>query len=155
MDMTRSAPPTAPPAVQEVSLFLKAMWRFNRALAQQLEPRLHAEHATDARSFFVLQSIQQGVQYPKALAEELKIPGTLISRYLDDLSKRGLVDRHIDEHDSRRTRLTLTPAAERLIVAMRQTIHDVAEARLSRLTPAQRQSLTEALRLLADEGPAL
>lgn len=155
--MTGTTIPLALPADQdqEVSLFLKAMWRFNRALAQQLEPRLQAEHATDARSYFVLQSIQQGVHYPKALAEELKIPGTLISRYLDDLSKRGLVNRHIDEHDSRRTRLTLTPTAETLIRAMRQTIYDVAGSRLSRLSPAQRQSLTEAFHLLAHEGPTL
>jgi len=148
-----AAPPSS--ADQEVSTFLKAIWRFNRALGQQLEPRLQAEHATDIRSYFVLQSIQQGAQYPKALAEELKIPGTLISRYLDDLSKRGLVDRHIDEHDSRRTRLTLTPAAEQLIQAMRRTIHDVTEARLTRLTPAQLQNLTETLHILAHEGPIL
>lgn len=149
------APPTTSPADQEVSAFLQVMWRFNRALGQQLEPRLQAEHATDIRSYFVLQSIQKGVQYPKALAEELKIPSTLISRYLDDLSKRGLVNRHIDEHDSRRTLLTLTPAAETLVQGMRQTIFDVTESRLSRLTPAQRQSLTETLHLLAAEGPIL
>jgi DNA-binding MarR family transcriptional regulator len=153
--MSRSPSPSALSVDQEVGLFLQAMWRFNRALGQQLEPRLQAEHATDVRSYFVLQSIQKGVQYPKALAEELKIPTTLLSRYLDDLSKRGLIRRQIDEQDSRRTLLTLTPAAEELTQAMRQTIHDVTEVRLTRLTSVQRQQLTNTLRLLADEGSAL
>ncbi|MFB9991169.1 MarR family winged helix-turn-helix transcriptional regulator [Deinococcus oregonensis] len=149
--------PPSPPdlaAGQEVGLFLQAMWRFNRALGQQLEPRLQSEHGTDTRSYLLLQSIQKGVNYPKALAEELKIPSTLLSRYLDDLSKRGLIERQIDAQDSRRTRLTLTPAAEQLVGAVRRTIHDVAEARLSRLTLDQRRTLTETLRLLAQEGSA-
>ncbi|MFC4453816.1 MarR family winged helix-turn-helix transcriptional regulator [Deinococcus sonorensis] len=139
---------------QDVSLFLKAMWRLNRAMAQQFEPLLHERHGTEARSYFILHSIQSGVQYPKALAEELKMPSTLISRYLDDLSKRGLIERHIDEHDSRRTLLTLTPLALQLVAEVRQTIHDVTEARLSRLSPTQLKGLTDALRILVDEGHA-
>jgi len=142
----------SPPAKEDVSLFLQTMWRFNRALSQQLEPRLQAEHGTDARSYFVLHSIQRGVHYPKALAEELKIPSTLISRYLDDLSKRGLIERHIDEQDSRRTLLTLTSTGVDLVEAVRGTIHSFTEARLARLTPAQRQGLTESLLILGDEG---
>ncbi|WP_027481145.1 MarR family winged helix-turn-helix transcriptional regulator [Deinococcus pimensis] len=139
-------------AYEDVAKFLRALWRFNRAIGQEFEPLLHERHGTDPRSFFILKSIQGGVQYPKELAGHLKIPATLLSRYLDDLRRRGLIERHIDEQDSRRTRLSLTDAGTALVEATQHTVHEAVGARLARLRPEQLDALVSALLALTDEG---
>lgn len=144
---------TSPPQpVADVSRFLRGMWRLNRALAQQLEPLLEEKHGLDARTFFILKTIHGGAAYPKALAATLKIPSTLLSRYLDALNKKGYLERHIDEHDSRRTRLTLTPEGERVMRETDETLHEVVSAKLATLDPATLSALLDALDLLTAEG---
>ncbi|ADV67390.1 MarR family winged helix-turn-helix transcriptional regulator [Deinococcus maricopensis] len=147
-----SASPTAHDA-EEISRFLGVLWRFNRALAQEVEPRLHRELDTDPRSFILLKSIHKGLQYPKLLAQELRIPSTLISRYLDDLCKRGLIERHIDERDSRRTRLTVTDKGVALIHDTEAVVHTLVGHRLARLDAEQLRTLNDAMNALTDETP--
>ncbi|MBB6096607.1 DNA-binding MarR family transcriptional regulator [Deinobacterium chartae] len=144
-------------AHQEVTRFLRGMWRFNRALTQQLEPLIESRHGIDSRIFFVLKSIQGGKHYPKMLAEHLRIPSTLISRYLDQLDKQGLVSRSIDGQDSRRTRLMLTEAGERVTRETQETLYTLVGAQLAKLDPEVLQGLLTALDSLTDtpdEGPA-
>lgn len=136
----------------EVTRFLRGMWRFNRALGQQLEPLLHEKHGIEPRTYFLLKSIQGGNLYPKTLAEHLKIPASLISRYLDLLVRKGLVERHLDEQDSRRIRLSLTDEGQRIARESEQTVYDLASARLSKLEPGALRTLLGALETLADEG---
>ncbi|WP_288404067.1 MarR family winged helix-turn-helix transcriptional regulator [uncultured Deinococcus sp.] len=141
------SPPT-PHETEETSRFLQAMWQFNRALGQELQPLLQDAHDTDPRSFMLLKTIESGLTYPKVIAQELKLPPTLLSRYLDDLSKRGLLERHIDEQDSRRTRLSLTQAGEALLQATQCTVHTHVARRLARLRPEQLRALNDALHAL-------
>lgn len=144
--MTTSPPP--PHDAEETSRFLQAMWHFNRALGQELQPLLQDAHGTDPRSFFILKTIEGGLTYPKVVAQELKLPPTLLSRYLDDLNKRGLLERHIDEQDSRRTRLSLTPAGTALLEQTQCTVHTHVTRRLARLRPEQLRALNDALHAL-------
>ncbi|SMB84697.1 MarR family winged helix-turn-helix transcriptional regulator [Deinococcus hopiensis] len=145
--------PPPPDQHEEVSRFLGSMWRFNRAFGQQLEPLLEARHGLEARSFFVMKRIGDGDQYPKMLAGHLKIPPTLISRYLDGLVKRGLIERHIDEQDSRRTRLSLTGTGQQLLQEAQETVYELAAARLGRLPSGVLQTVINALDALSEEGP--
>ncbi len=130
------------------------MWRFQRRLKQELDPLLAARHGLDLRKFFVLRGIQDGHQYPKVLAEQLQMPATLLSRYLDQLVKQGLIERHIDAQDSRRTHLTLTTAGEHVIRDTLDTAQALTGARLARLDPATLSALLSALELLAQEDCA-
>ncbi len=139
-------------AAEEVSRFLGVFWRFNRSLAQEIEPLLQQELDTDPRSFMLLSTIQSGLNYPKLVAQELMMPTTLVSRYLDSLSKRGLIERHIDEQDSRRTLLSLTPAGTALIHDIQSTVHAQVSARLTRLSPDQLHTLNEAIIALTPAG---
>ncbi|GGO36268.1 MarR family winged helix-turn-helix transcriptional regulator [Deinococcus humi] len=148
--MTTALPPTHD--TEDVSRFLTVMWRFNRSLAQEIEPLLQQELDTDPRSFMLLKTIQSGLHYPKLVAQELMMPTTLVSRYLDDLSKRGLIERHIDEQDSRRIHLSLTPAGTALIHDIESTVHAQVSSRLTRLTPDQLRTLNEAMTALTPEG---
>ncbi|MFC4640403.1 MarR family winged helix-turn-helix transcriptional regulator [Deinococcus hohokamensis] len=147
--MSSVPPPHSPEAI---SRFLGALWHFNRTLAKEIEPLLEKELHTDSRSFLLLKSIQGGLAYPKLLAQEFKIPTTLISRYLDDLTKRGLVERHIDAQDSRRIRLTLTPAGSALLDETERVVHHHMGHRLARLSAERLDSLNDAITALAEEG---
>lgn len=146
----------SPPADlrEEVDRFLRGMWRFNRALGQQLEPLLEERHGINPRLYYILRGIQGGDHYPKVLAEGLKIPTTLMSRYLDGLSRDGLIERQIDEHDSRRTRLSLTARGEEVVRGADETLFGLISARLAALDPEVRRGLLTALDALTREGGA-
>ncbi|WP_345462787.1 MarR family winged helix-turn-helix transcriptional regulator [Deinococcus carri] len=151
---TSLPPPQAQATREQAGRFLASMWRFQRRLKQELDPLLAARHGLDSRKFFILRGIQGGDQYPKVLAEQLQMPATLLSRYLDQLVKQGLIERHIDEQDSRRTRLTLTAAGEHAVADTLDTVHALAGARLARLDPGALPALLDALELLTQEEPA-
>lgn len=148
------SPVSPPPTREQVGRFLSSLWRFQRRLKQELDPLLASRHGLDSRRFLILRAIQDGHPYPKALAEQLQIPATLLSRYLDQLVKQGLIERHIDAQDSRRTRLTLTEAGASAVQDTLDTIHQLAGARLARLDPAALLTLLDALELLAQEEHA-
>ncbi|EYB67311.1 MarR family transcriptional regulator [Deinococcus phoenicis] len=143
--------PLPPPTQEQVGRFLASMWHFNRRLKQELDPLLASKHGIDSRKFFILRSIQEGHQYPKVLAEQLQIPATLLSRYLDQLVKQGLIERHIDEQDSRRTRLTVTEAGAHATADTLDTVQSLTGARLARLDPRTLPTLLDALELLTHE----
>lgn len=139
---------------EQVTRFLTSMWSFQRRLKQELDPLLAAQHGLDLRKFFILRSIQAGHDYPKPLAEKLQMPAALLSRYLDQLVKQGLIERHIDEQDSRRTRLSLTAAGEHVADDTLDTIQSLTGARLARLDPHLLPRLLDALELITQENAA-
>lgn len=140
-----------PPTQEQVGRFLASMWRFQRQLKQELDPLLATQHGLDSRKFFILKSIQSGHQYPTVLAEQLQIPATLLSRYLDQLVKQQLIERQIDAQDSRRTRLSLTAAGENVLAQTWASIQALTGARLARLDTRTLSGLLDALELLARE----
>ncbi|PYE50577.1 MarR family winged helix-turn-helix transcriptional regulator [Deinococcus yavapaiensis] len=145
--------PATPDLHEEVDRFLHGLWRFNRALTQRLEPLLETKHGIDPKTYIILKSIDSGHHYPKVLADHLKIPSTLISRYLDGLVKQGLLERHIDEHDSRRIRLTLTEHGTNVMHDSEETIHVLTRSHLAKLEPGVLAGLLKALDSLNDQGP--
>lgn len=144
--------PSAAPTPEQVSLFIGRLWHFNRKLKQDIDPLLAEKHGLDTRRFFVLRGIQTGAGYPKVLAERLELPPTLLSRYLDGLARQGLIARQLDPDDSRRTRLSLTPAGEAALAATVGSVHALVGTRLSRLDPETLTTVLGALAVLTDEG---
>lgn len=144
-----SSPPS--PTQEQVGRFLASMWRFHRRLKQELDPLLTARHGIDARKFLILRAIQAGQQYPTVLAEHLQIPATLLSRYLDQLTKGGLIERRLDAQDSRRTCLSLTPAGQEVVRDTLDTVYSLTGARLTQLDPQTLPVLLGALELLTHE----
>ena len=147
-----SPSPKAAPTPEQVSLFIGRMWQFNRKLKQDINPLLVEKHDLDTRRFFVLRGIQTGATYPKVLAERLELPPALLSRYLDGLARQGLIARQLDPDDSRRTRLSLTPAGEAALAATVQSVHALVGTRLSRLDTETLTTVLNALAVLTDEG---
>ncbi|MDO4247263.1 MAG: MarR family winged helix-turn-helix transcriptional regulator [Deinococcus sp.] len=128
--------------------FLGGLWRLNRRMKHDISPLLET-HGLDMRRFFILFHIRKGMVYPKELSETLQIPSTLLSRYIDQLAKQGLLERQIDERDSRRTRLSLTTQGQATFQAVVGDIKAYASQRLVQLPPAQLFALLEAMEALS------
>lgn len=139
--------PTSELSQEQIVRFLAGLWQLNRRIKQDIEPLL-AEHGLDVRQFFLLVSIRRGAVYPKDLSEQMQLPATLLSRYLDQLAKRGLMERQIDPQDSRRTRLSLTPLATETLQAASGGIRAYTSRRLQDLEPAKLLAMLDAMEAL-------
>ena len=144
-------PAGLPPGLHDelIVRFLAGLWRLNRRVKQDVEPLLAERHDLDLRRYFVLQAIHRGHAYPKALAGALNLPPSLLSRYLEQLTKAGLVAREIDRADSRRIHLTLTPAGAELLGSVNQAIKGRVGERLGQLDAEQLAALLGAIEALA------
>ena len=134
-------PPDTPPPTSSASRFFAAHWRIGRAVHDYVNPLLEQTHGLSYRDFLVLAAISKGVRYPTELAERLKLPKDTTSRILQTLLHAGLIERAIDAHDSRRTRLETTPAGHTLHAEVRRSIEGLLEPFLAGLGDAQEQFL--------------
>jgi DNA-binding MarR family transcriptional regulator len=81
----------------------------------------------------------------KALSEHLGCSLASSSRAADALVRRGLLERHEDEHDRRVKRLALTPAGEAALLRIDTVRLTALERFATRLSAGQRARLREAL----------
>lgn len=137
-----------------IQRFLRALWQLNRRLKQGVAPVLAAQHDLDLRRYLVLQAIRGGQSYPKQLAQALDFPPTLLSRYLEQLTRAGLLERALDPDDSRRIRLSLTAAGEAAVAGASHAIRRSTSERLRQLDPAQLAALLGAIERLAEPDSA-
>ncbi|ULH15750.1 MarR family transcriptional regulator [Deinococcus sp. KNUC1210] len=156
--MTNPSPSSVPRRAvlsdEEISRFLRGIWRFNQALGQVLKPKLEQQYGIDTKEYYLLHSIARGAVYPKMLADTLHLPFSLVSRHLDTLSKAGLLSRQLDPEDSRRVRLTLTPLGEEVLQGVRDVVHRSASERLRGLDSAGLDLLMQAVDLISGEDDA-
>ena len=85
------------------------------------------------------------------LAAQLGIVPRSATSVVDDLEAAGLVERQPDPNDRRATLVDLTPDGRQILNTLREKRRDVAAAQLSRLTPAEQQTLTKLLQRLAED----
>lgn len=136
---------------ETITRFLGGLWKLNRRLKQGVEPRL-AQQQIDLRRYFMLVTIRKGTVYPKELSEQLGVPSTLLSRYIDGLVQLGYIERNIDVQDSRRTVLSLTEAGLDAVTRATQSIREHTSQRLKELDPKQLPALLDALDTLGAAG---
>jgi DNA-binding MarR family transcriptional regulator len=79
------------------------------------------------------------------LAEALGVVPSSASRLCDRLEATGLLRRVPDPRDRREVRLTLTPAARRMLDELRERRRAALAEVLERMAPAARQDLVRAL----------
>lgn len=93
---------------------LARFYRATHALNADLNASLESEYGLELRDFMVLNNISKGHRYPSDIARHLHASKFAVSRVLQRLLDRGLVEREIDSLDSRRVRLEATPAGAEL-----------------------------------------
>lgn len=87
------------------------------------------------------------------LAERLDLNRSHLVRYVDDIEKRGLVQRDRDPEDRRRQHVALTPSGRTLLRRLQAVARRSQEEFLQVLSDAERQTLIALLRrvLRADD----
>jgi DNA-binding MarR family transcriptional regulator len=86
------------------------------------------------------------------LAEKMRVNRTLVVGIVDELERRGWVERRRDADDRRSYRLHVTPAGEAAVAEMEPRVKEASGTMSARLTAAERARLNELLRdLIAAE----
>ncbi|RUW71702.1 bifunctional helix-turn-helix transcriptional regulator/GNAT family N-acetyltransferase [Mesorhizobium sp. M1E.F.Ca.ET.063.01.1.1] len=84
------------------------------------------------------------------LVRDLGLDPGYVSRLLQKLEERGLVERIASEADARRSPIALTPAGRDAFAPLNQDSHDQVRTLLDRLAPADQERLVKAMRTVQD-----
>ncbi|SDS62722.1 MarR family winged helix-turn-helix transcriptional regulator [Actinoplanes derwentensis] len=123
--------------------------RLSRRLLAIEEPIL-TRHDMPMWSYAVLTALREGpTRTQAALAAAIGADKTRLIPNLDDLQKRGLIDREPDPADRRVRLLALTPAGRQTQQAIQSEIHAGEEELLSALPPDDREAFVRALMALS------
>jgi MarR family transcriptional regulator, organic hydroperoxide resistance regulator len=128
--MKRSKPDDAfetSPDAPLVGQFMHTWFRLGQAIKREIVPVLEQFHGADFFDFMVLNCIKDGGIHPGGIAETLVVQPSQISRTLEGLVKRGLVERSLDAEDSRRVRLELTVEGHKVLKEVYATIRTILE----------------------------
>ena len=134
---------------EHVAGFLADMHRINRSIARLINPALENEFDIDGRLYYLLTRIDAGDIHPGALAETMRLPKSLISRHIDQLTKKGLIVRQLEAGDSRRIRLILTKSGRQVLAAANALATSLVGSHLRRIPAKEREIVLEALGNLA------
>jgi DNA-binding MarR family transcriptional regulator len=119
-----------------------------RALIAREEPVLSA-HDISMWGYIVLTAlVEQPVRTQAALAAAISADKSRIIGVLDELQRRGLIQRQPDEADRRVHLLSLTPAGDRLRRSVEAAIRRTEEQVLGVLPPADREAFLRSLKSL-------
>jgi DNA-binding MarR family transcriptional regulator len=125
-----------------------------RALIAREEPVLRA-HGISMWAYVVLTGlVEHPVRTQAALAQAINADKSRIIGVLDDLQRRGLIQRQADEADRRVHLLSLTPAGDRLRHAVEAGIRRGEEEVLAVLPPADREVFLRSLKALYERYKA-
>jgi DNA-binding MarR family transcriptional regulator len=137
---------------EESSTFLRNMHRLNMSIVQQLSPYLEEKQGIDLRLYYILHCIDGGAIYPGAIAQEMRLPNSLVTKHLDQLADRALLERSIDSQDSRRIRVRLTDAGLEIMNGSDAILAELVRERLARIPPSQRAGFLGTLVELASHS---
>lgn len=120
-----------------------------RALMAAETPILR-EHGLSMWAYAVLLRLdERPVRTQAALAESIGADKTRIISVLDDLQRRGLIERSPDPADRRVRLLSITPEGRRLRDAAQAGIRRMEERLLSRLPDDDKEAFVRVLRVLS------
>ena len=81
----------------------------------------------------------------------MKLPNSLVTKHLDQLAQKGLLDRSIDRKDSRRVRIGLTDQGRAVMGAADALLGELVGERLSRIPEDRRRMFLATLADLAHD----
>jgi DNA-binding MarR family transcriptional regulator len=149
--VTKPLPSERGKLADQAATFLRMMQQLHQAMGRALAPLLEEEHGIDFRLYFLLKHIEAGAVHPGAISKAVHLPNSVITRHLDQLVERGLLERSLDSEDSRRIKLTLTKDGQRVAKDANRTVCNIVGARLERLPIARREAFLAAFSDLASD----
>jgi DNA-binding MarR family transcriptional regulator len=136
----------------ESSTFLRNLHRLNMSIVQQLSPMLEDRQGIDLRLYYILHCIDGGAVHPGAIAQEMRLPNSLVTKHLDQLADLSLLERSIDSQDSRRIRIKLTDAGLAVMHGSDEILSEQVRERLARIPNAKRTGFLATLVELASHS---
>ncbi len=136
----------------EVSTFLRHLHGLNMSIVQQLSPILEDRQGIDLRLYYILHAIDNGAVHPGAIAQVMKLPNSLVTKHLDQLAQKSLLERSIDSEDSRRIRISLTKKGIDLMNGSDDILAGLVGRRLARIADDQRANFLTTLMALAGDS---
>jgi DNA-binding MarR family transcriptional regulator len=121
------------------------------SIVQQLSPVLEDRLGIDLRLYYIIHAIDNGAVHPGAIAQAMKLPNSLVTKHLDQLAQKSLLERSIDSEDSRRIRISLTRKGLDLMNAADVILSEMVERRLTRIPDDQRKVFLATLVSLAND----
>jgi len=118
---------------------------------QQLSPVLEEKQGIDLRLYYILHAIDNGAVHPGAIAQVMKLPNSLVTKHLDQLAQKLLLERSIDAEDSRRIRISLTKKGVELMNSSDNILAGMVGQRLARIPNDRRAIFIETLVALAGD----
>ena len=144
---------TEPPdPTSEVSTFLRHLHGLNMSIVQQLSPILESRQGIDLRLYYILHAIDNGAVHPGAIAQVMKLPNSLVTKHLDQLAQKSLLERSIDSEDSRRIRISLTKKGTDLMNSSDGILQGLVIGRLGRIPDSERANFLKTLVALAGDS---
>ncbi len=135
----------------DVSTFLRGLHALNMSIVQQLSPVLEEKQGIDLRLYYILHAIDNGAVHPGAIAQAMKLPNSLVTKHLDQLAQKSLLERSIDSEDSRRIRISLTKKGIDLMNGSDNILAVMVSERLARVADDQRRNFIATLGALAGD----
>lgn len=145
------SPTERPDPNSEVSTFLRNLHGLNMSIVQQLSPMLEEKQGIDLRLYYILHAIDNGAVHPGAIAQVMKLPNSLVTKHLDQLAQKSLLERSIDAEDSRRIRISLTKKGIELMNSSDNALSGMVGQRLARIANDKRAIFLETLVALAGD----
>lgn len=136
------------PLVPVIAAVLKASRRIHAVLDDPMEKQLGLSYT----EISLLRLLDEGAETPSDLARELALPAPTVSRILNHLSDRGLVERTLDPENLRRVRLSLTQEGRKTRTKTRQAATQLIEAYFGDIPE---EVLSQALNALSTLEPYL
>ena len=101
---------------------------------------------------FILHAVDQGTIYPGAIAQAMGLPNSLVTKHLDQLAQRGLLERSMDPEDSRRIRVRLTEKGMEVMKGADAILAELVGERLRKVSDQRRADFLATLVDLAQES---
>ena len=121
--------------------------RLDGAMRVKFEQRL-APHGVTPSEWSILTLCFQKCVCPADLARSLGQKPPLVTRWLQSLEKKGLVERTADPVDRRFWKVRLSPSGEHLVPSLRAISKGVNEETLEILEPADRERFLRLLKMV-------
>jgi DNA-binding MarR family transcriptional regulator len=116
--------------------------RLNRAVRGQVRPKA----GLSMPQFILLRALRHGPLPAGQLAQRFGVSRPTITRTVDGLVKKGLVERHVDLTDRRVAMISLTDAGQALHESTEQAAEEYLATLLERVPPSRIAALETAVR---------
>lgn len=135
---------------EQVREFRRHLRKLERAVWLEMQQDMECCGITTAQCHALLEIEERGVTTVSALAEELNLDRSTLSRTVDSLVKAGLVDRGEDPANRRSSRLVLQPAGTESCAAIHRQCNEFYRLVLQRIPTESHTQVQQALQLLSE-----